>query len=102
MNALASILRGAGDVANAAAAFAFGWATLALWSAAAGHWEAAGPLPPITGETLRAVLDDPAAYTGLWHLGAAWVLLVAALGCAWMTVLGVRWCHHFAVRLLDS
>ena len=105
LNHMAEAFRFVGECANLAALLAFVWATLTLKDMASEQFRAAGSLPALTTAGLKgelsAIQAAPETAERYWHLGAAWFLVVAAAGCAWMALLGARWAFHFVLRLLN-
>jgi hypothetical protein len=101
MQHVATAFRAAGDLANVAATLFFGWAAIALKKAAYEHYLAGGGWPVFSKDTVSSIVADPTAAMQYWHLLAAWCLLVASVGCAWMLVLGIRWSYHLVLRTLN-
>jgi hypothetical protein len=101
MQQIASALRAAGDFANVVAMLFFGLAAICLKNTALAQYTAAGGMPTLSRSTLDALVADPESVLRYGHLVAAWGIFVAAVGSAWMFILGVRWTYHLGVRVLN-
>lgn len=101
MLTIAKALRTAGDVANAVAMIAFGWAALSLQALCLVHFAEAGGIPRLDMGVISGIVADPSSGWRYLHLVFAWGYGVASVGCAWMTVLGLRWNYHLLIRVLN-
>lgn len=87
---------------NAALAGGFGWAAFRLASEAGAHVDMSGGLPDFTYEGMKSLALSPQAASIMGNLGVAWACAVTAAGCAFMALLGARWCFHAGLRALSS
>lgn len=91
-----------GDAANAALLAVFAMATVKLYGLAGHYLAAAGGWPHPSLAYLEQVVLAPDARERILAWLAAWFCLVAAAGCAWMTILGLRWAYHALLRVISA
>lgn len=96
------VLRKTGGLANAALAAAFGWAAIRLVVAALDHLKSAGGIPSLDVATLANLATSPEASAIAGDFALAWLCAVAAAGCGFMALLGLRWSFHAGLRAVSS
>lgn len=105
-NDIVDSARGALGVVSAAfnvalvAGFAYG--TVKLWSLSSDAFEKAGRFPSVSLKALEAMATDPDTIHRAPNYAVAWGAAVGMAGCAFMTVLGLRWARHAVSRCLLS
>jgi hypothetical protein len=97
-----NVVRLIGVAANLALVSAFAWATNKLYGRATNAWEAIGPVPNIDVPSLTTWATSPGATDKLIAMGSVWVYAILALGCGWMTILGLRWCYHLVLVIVQQ
>jgi hypothetical protein len=102
LNGLDGTLRLAGVAANLTLISGFAWATNKLYGKATAAYGAIGPLPKPDIAAVTAWATAPAAADKLLAMGSLWVYAIFAIGCGWMTILGLRWCYHLALALVQQ
>ena len=102
LNGLDGTLRMVGIGVNLALVSGFAWATNKLYDKALNAWHAIGPIPKLDIGSLTVWATDPGAVDKLIAAGSLWVYGILAVGCGWMTLLGLRWCYHLALSLVQQ
>ncbi|NTF17559.1 hypothetical protein G6L37_04050 [Agrobacterium rubi] len=97
-DAIHGTLSSAGTAVNIALVGGFAWATARLWSLAEASFSKAGGVPPISAGHIHALASDPALSSIASSYVIAWFSVVGAVGCAFMTALGIRWGYHALLR----
>lgn len=98
-------LRVIGDLANLAMAMIFIVATLVFHDRMHVFIAAGGGFAKPSDLGLAWVArqaQDPALLSHVISWSAAWGCGIAALGCAWMSILGLRWTYHALLRWIDA
>lgn len=102
LNGLDRTVRLFGVAANLALVFGFGWATSKLYSKATSAWSSIGTVPKFDVPSLTVWATEPGALDKLIAVGSMWAYAILALGCGWMTVLGLRWCYHLVLSIIQD
>lgn len=102
LNGLDGTVRLAGAATNLALVGGFAWATNKLYGKAIAAYGAIGPLPKPETVSLTAWATAPGAIDRLLAVGSLWVCAILAIGCGWMTLLGLRWCYHLALAFVQQ
>ena len=102
-----SVVRKGGAAFNAILLGAFLYAALSLYGYGTEKLEEAGGtghlLAALSGPSEAAAFAlSPGAAGRIASYAAAWLSLVAAAGCGWMSLLGMRWFFHAALRAAMS
>lgn len=99
-------LRWAGAAVNAALAILFLYVAVRLYGYGSSRLAEAGGLgwpgsmddPAALANLAVAFVLSPDALSRAAGYAAAWFSLIAAMGCAWMAVLGGRWLYNAVAR----
>jgi hypothetical protein len=92
----------AGVAANLSLVTVFGWATSKSYEKATNALSNVGALPEFDVSAIIAWASDPATLDKVVAAGSFWAYAVVALGCGWMTILGLRWCYHFILSIIQN
>lgn len=102
LNGLDGTLRLMGIAANLALVSGFAWATNKLYDKATSAWETVGPIPKLDIQSLTTWATSPGVVDKLIAMGSLWVYAILAIGCGWMTILGMRWCYHLLLAIVQQ
>ena len=102
LNGLDGTVRLAGVVMNLALVSVFAWATSTFYGKAAAANGAIGHVPKPELAALTAWATSPGATDKLIATGSLWVYAILAIGCGWMTLLGLRWCYHLVLSIVQQ
>jgi hypothetical protein len=102
LNGLDGTVRLFGVGANLALVSGFAWATNKLYGRATDAFQTIGPIPTLDIPSLTAWATDPTAVGKLVAMGSLWIYAIMAVGCGWMTVLGLRWCYHLVLSVIQN
>lgn len=80
----------------------FAWVANEFYGKASIAWNEVGNMPALTAHDLAAWVADPAALTKVISAGSVWVYGIIAAGCAWMTILGLRWSYHMLIAIIQN
>ena len=98
IDAVHGCISAVGAMMNIAMVGGFAFATALLWNKASTSFQAAGGIQPLSMSHAQALASDPALPSIAAGYAVAWIALVGAAGCAFMTALGARWGYHAVLR----
>lgn len=102
LNGLDGAVRLMGVAANLVLVSGFAWATNKLYGKATSAWETVGPIPKLDIPSLTNWATSPGSVDKVIAMGSLWVYAILAVGCGWMTILGLRWCYHLALAIVQQ
>jgi len=105
MNVAKSGVRAVGEISNLFLAAAFITATLLFYDRTIAFIAAGGGFVRVAdlgiGWIAQQASRPDITYKAVHWIGA-WLCGIATLGCAWMSVLGLRWSYHAFLRLIKA